>query len=470
MNAQLGAARSRLAYDEAPIAMTLVFMFFVLIRYMEWNQRVSILATIRFEFIVGVVLLVMSLFVMTSLSISLNRSQSVIAGAVLLLIAMGFGVPFALIPEIAKKTFIDRGIKFAMLMLFIVVFVRSPRTMYWFISAFMLSIGYLTQESLRGALTGSMIWENQGIQRLHGSVPSVYHPNSLGSAILGVVPFCMFLIPVVRRRWLKLVMLALIPMALMVVMYSGSRTAYVGAFFMVAIWYFFQKHKMRWAVIGLVVAIATIPLIPDDYVSRFSSIGVGKEEEGASSAERMLLNRIAWQTFLDSPGGVGVRSFPEITRVAMGTSMEVHCLYLEILSHIGIQGFIAFGIFVGSTLMACFRARSEFRRQRRHLRLRVRELARLPADYRSVVVAHDRDLERLTAITEATLTFLIIRLVVGLFSQDLYEIYWWFGGGIAISLSGLILSTQMNTDRILVAGIKSVESVPADSADSVRSE
>lgn len=440
--------RFGLAYIEAPFPMTLVFLLFVLVRYMEWNHRVGILGAIRFEFIVGLTTIVLSVLVLSSIRTSLDGSRGIVIGAALLLFTMGAGVPFALLPEVAKTTFIDRGVKFAMLTFFVVVFARSPRTMFWFISAFMISIGYLTQESLRGALTGSMIWENQGIMRLHGSVPSISHPNSLGAAILGVVPFCMFLIPVIRTRWLKFAMLVLIPMAAMVVMYSGSRTAYVGAVFLIAVWYYFQKQKLRWAIIGVVVAVAMLPLVPDDYVNRFSSIGVGKEQEGGSSAERILLNRIAWQTFIENPAGVGVSSFPVITRVAMGKSMEVHCLYLEILSHIGLQGFVAFGIFVGSTLLACFKARNSFNRQRSHLRNRIKTSPNLSREFALVFAAHDHDLKRLTAITEATITFLLVRLIVGVFSQDLYEIYWWFGGGVAISLSGLTQSTQRNTDRL----------------------
>jgi len=46
----------------------------------------------------------------------------------------------------------------------------------------------------------------------------------------------------------------------------------------------------------------------------------------------------------------------------------------------------------------------------------------------------NRQMSFLIAVANATTVFLLNRLAVGIFSQDLLEIYWWFGAGIAISL------------------------------------
>ncbi len=44
------------------------------------------------------------------------------------------------------------------------------------------------------------------------------------------------------------------------------------------------------------------------------------------------------------------------------------------------------------------------------------------------------DLLLLQAICRALAGFIFVRLVLGIFGMDLYEIYWWFAGGLAISL------------------------------------
>ena len=40
--------------------------------------------------------------------------------------------------------------------------------------------------------------------------------------------------------------------------------------------------------------------------------------------------------------------------------------------------------------------------------------------------------------------FIFIRLVMGFFGMDLYEVYWWFSAGLAIVLSNLVVITGKN--------------------------
>ena len=136
-------------------------------------------------------------------------------------------LPFAADPITAKHVFTDRVIKFAMLTFFMVVLIRSPRAMHWFIAAFLFACFYVTQESTRGAISGYLIWENQGVMRLHGAVPIYAHPNSLAGIAMGVVPFVVFLFPTIRRLWVRLLLLAPLVTSLVCLLYSGSRTGYV---------------------------------------------------------------------------------------------------------------------------------------------------------------------------------------------------------------------------------------------------
>ncbi len=102
----------------------------------------------------------------------------------------------------------DRVIKFAFLTFFMAVMIESPRQMRLFLAAFLFSTFYVTQEAVRGLISGGLVWQNQGVMRLHGAVPIYAHPNSLAGVAMGCIPFVAFLFPHTRRWWLKLALLA----------------------------------------------------------------------------------------------------------------------------------------------------------------------------------------------------------------------------------------------------------------------
>ena len=53
------------------------------------------------------------------------------------------------------------------------------------------------------------------------------------------------------------------------------------------------------------------------------------------------------------------------------------------------------------------------------------------------------------ATAKAIIVFIVIRLLLGVFGMDLYEIYWWFSLGISISLyyiHKIVLKKAVNLD------------------------
>ena len=61
-----------------------------------------------------------------------------------------------------------------------------------------------------------------------------------------------------------------------------------------------------------------------------------------------------------------------------------------------------------------------------------------------------RDLKYLDALAVATAGFIWVRLSLGLFGMDLYEIYWWFGAGMGMALSN-VTSILLRQTRLLVS-------------------
>ncbi|MBK8165331.1 MAG: O-antigen ligase family protein [bacterium] len=430
-------------YVQAPMLVFLVFLAFVVVRYVAANDRMDLLSTIRFEFLLGAASIVLAIIQLSARKPEIGSARVLLIAIVLLFFCMILELPLAADPVEARRVFIDRAFKFAMLTFLLMVFVESPRYMQLFLWAFLFSIFYITLESVQGLISGGLYWQNQGVMRLHGAVPMYGHPNSLGGVSLGALPFVFYLWSEMKRWYLRAGLLALAGTASTCVVYSGSRTAYVGIIGLI-MWMFYQsKRKGRFLLVVLVFGALFVAVLPKQYIERFESIG-GQEKEGNSKLARIQILRDAWTILLENPLGVGVASFPAKRTQRFGRSQDTHNLYLEVATNLGVQGFVVFCVMVASMFATLRRATLDFGAQRRRL-LRIARRGP-PRGVRVAMARHDRDLGLLIAVSRATGGFIFVRLVLGAFGMDLYEIYWWFGAGIAVALSGMAVTTARRTD------------------------
>jgi hypothetical protein len=303
------------------------------------------------------------------------------------------------------------------------------------------------------------VWQNQGVMRLHGAVPIYAHPNSLAGIAMGAVPFVVFLLPVWKQWYVRAGLLALLGTSLTCVLYSGSRTAYVGFVGFAVFWWLTSRKKLKWLMVALAVGAVALPLLPEQYKGRFRSIGGEKEAEGNSKEARIVIINDAWQILLENPGGIGVASFPKVRMERFGRGQDTHNLYLEVATNLGVQGFAVFVVLMMAMFRAFRRARQDYVEQRARLKrwLRSREL---PVRLRAAVRAHDDDLRFLAEICRAAAGFVYVRLVLGFFGMDLYEVYWWFAAGLGITLLNLTLRTRAITER-LEESCREVSATPA---------
>lgn len=434
-------------YPERSLFVFGLFLVFVVARYMQWGARQPIFAAIRIEFTLGLLLTVLCTVMLMSRPFRLARAQGVLAGIALLFLVMLVQLPFSADPVIADNMFNDRVVKFAFLTFFMVVLLESPRYMMLFLLAFLLSCFYITQESVRGLISGGLVWENQGVMRLHGAVPIYAHPNSLGGLAMSTVPFCVFLIPVIRAWYLRAGLLVLLVLALTCVLYTGSRTAWVAMIAFLVFWFFTTKRKLRWLVRAVIVGSVVVALIPAQYKERFASITGGQEVEGRSRESRLVIMQDALAVFMKHPAGVGLGSFPAVRAQMFGRAQDTHNLYLEIATNLGVQGLAVF-LFLMVMLLNAYRAASRgFSALHASMLPRVREVdRRTPLGRR--VERHVADLQFLKAVATAAAGYLYVRLVLGFFGMDLYEVYWWFGSGLAISLLALTRNAEAVSRRL----------------------
>jgi len=414
------------SYPRISLWVTLFHCLYVITWYLQLGSRKDFLGAIRFEFLLagGMTLIALFYLPITRPSPLQRRILKTVGFFFLsILLSLLFSYDF----EISWQVFVNRVIKFSFMGFFIIVFVRGPRQLKFFLAAFLLATMKIGQEGFYGTLTGSMLWENQGIQRLHGVTGLFAHPNSFTGLALGTLPFLYYLLPMVR--WpVKCLFLLHAIFAMTIIIYSGSRTGYVGFLFFLI--FLFLKSPYKAKLLGgiLALALVLIPFMPTQYMQRFNTIFTGKDIEGASIEKRKTIIKDSIKIFAWHPFGVGVAAFPAVRNKYFNRRQDTHNLYLEVATNLGIQGLIAFLMF----MYAMMKSLSYLRRSLAGQLVTTKALLRKdsPSSYRQ----HMNDLNLMQATANSVFMFLLIRLMVGLFGMDLYEIYWWFAMGLTIAL------------------------------------
>jgi O-antigen ligase len=396
------------------------------------SQRLDIMDAIRNELLLGIICLIFAINVLVRSPLSLGPGRQVAISYGVFLVIVVIQVPFAMDPVAAWDMFNDAVLKQAIFVFFVAVLLRSPRHVALFIATYLFALLWIYQEAVRGLITGNLVWYNQGIMRLHGGVDRYRHPNGLGLAGLSCLPLLYYMRRVWRRRWMQLAILLCLVLAVLCIVYSGSRTGYVGVVAVLLVIWVTSRHKVRNLLLIVVFALLASVAMPEQYLKRFETIG-GEEIEGASQDARILLMRDAWGIFLQYPYGIGVDSFIFVRLTKYGNErgrQDVHNLYLQILTHLGIQGLIAF-VWMIITLFRC---------QEHSIRCIDDAAAGLRKGLGTGRVQADRyvaryllDLRTLEMSIRSVRFFIIIMLFDGLFAHTVYHILWCFIVGVTLA-------------------------------------
>lgn len=384
--------------------------------YLELHNRISVLQSIRFQFIFGALvgLICFSNFLKNKKT---NLMTSATKSAFAMIFLLGIYTVFSFDPEVSETTYIDRVVKFSLVSFFIYASVNKIsdlRIILFFMLLAWLKIG---QEGLYGWITGGMVWENQGIPRLHGVTVMFAHPNSYSGFAVGCLPFCMYFLPCVKSNLFRIGLFSLLICSLVIIVSTGSRTGYLAT----SIWFLYYLSTLNIGKGKIVLAVmlavfVTVSVVPGDYQERFGSIFTGEEREGRSSEKRKEIIFDAIEVFKEYPMGVGVSAFPKVRGEIFGRSQDTHNLYLEVLTNVGFIGLLVFFIFIYQ-LIVIGRDNSK--------RINSKNL-------------YEPDRKFLLSLNTAVLNFLILRLLLGFFGMDLYEIYWWLILGYFLAINKLL--------------------------------
>jgi len=262
-----------------------------------------------------------------------------------------------------------------------------------------------------------MVWENQGIQRLHGSSSNYEHPNSFSGFAVGCLAFCFYMFPVFRQKEIKLLIATIAIFALVIIVFAGSRTGYLATILLAIVIALRAKLPVSKILLAMFLsAVILMITVPQQYTERFESIFTGEEKEGNSSDTRVQIILDAYEIFKEYPLGIGVGAFPAVRMEMFERFQDTHNLYLEVLTNIGFIGLLVFLAFVYQMLKV--------------LRINVERLE-------NCEVKGDDELF-IIALCNATYAYICARLVLGAFGMDMYEIYWWLALGFCLGSARLI--------------------------------
>jgi len=121
-------------------------------------------------------------------------------------------------------------------------------------------------------------------------------------------------------------------------------------------------------VIALVVTgMLVLPVMPDNFFSRMASITDAKKDDTGSREERRVLLEQGWTVFLENPlTGIGAGQFRNYWHQGLPKKWhEVHNVWLQVASELGIFGVIAFAFLVVRAFSAAFWTRKRLKGRRR---------------------------------------------------------------------------------------------------------
>jgi len=339
---------------------------FTALLFFRPQDTIEILSPLHLSEVTAVVALVALAINRISSGLPLLRFSPELAGVIGLAGVMMATAPFSIWPGGSINAMMDVYLKVALIFILLTHSIRSPellRRITWLI---VLAMGYVALRGCIDYVRGVNLVEDG---RLGGATSGLMgNPNDLAMNMVTFLPFATFAALGRDRAPKRLLALAIAVLMLAVIMFTKSRAGMLGlgvtGFVMLL-----QAGRFRTRLIAalLVGSLVTVPLLPDAFWTRLSSIVNQEEDPTGSRQARKELMLMGWQTFLDHPfTGVGVNQFrnynpPE--RVVMW--QETHNVVLQILAELGIFGGAIFVFLMVRPIWSLARTKRRLPRERR---------------------------------------------------------------------------------------------------------
>lgn len=408
-------------------------LIYTMMFYSQFAGRYPFLAPLRLEFFLGIALIIYAFSQILTGKISFN--ENLMNFAALLFISVAFvTIPFAYVKLNALNASYDL-LKFFAIYLMIISTINNEKKLKIFVYVYQAMIVLIFFEPFIQSLQGKGFVWNNGMWRLRGVTNYFGHPNQLGGMTAANLPFLFYLLKYQRSKIWKIVYFILIIASLRVIMLTQSRTAFVGVMaFAFFVWLFSKKKVISLIAISIIM-IVTWHVSPPETRDRFLTLGMADRvvtgradhDEAGSMYSRWVLIQRGFEAFKENPIlGLGLNCYMSFNGHRYGYFFPPHNTYIQALSEMGLVGTLAF------LLVLIFTLRNLIKSKKR--------LNFLP----------ERN-EFLETMIIIVMVYLLVRMIVSMFGQELYDNYWWISAGLSVVILRIV------NQKIAESGLLGIE-------------
>lgn len=252
--------------------------------------------------------------------------------------------------------------------------------------------------------------------RLAGGPHDVINSNGLAAVILIILPLLHYL--TVRTRRLKYVYWILLPLMLVALVKSLSRSGMIGFAIVYAGIFVRSKRKLLILTLALIGSLVTIANLTDVQRDRYLSIFSSDTKQGATAHGRITGLLVDFNVALQRPiFGFGLGTSAEAKYHILGNAQLAHDLYLEVAQELGFVGLIIYLVF----------------------------LKRIIANFiliRKRIAESSRDDDYILRLVDGLQVWMLMNLLFSLASYGLSDWTWYFFAGLSSAVLNVVDGEQ----------------------------
>lgn len=393
-----------------------LFMIYTVSFFFRLPERFSVLGALRFDFILGSVLLAFSFFRIFSQKQNRNGGEPLATWMLAAIIGyIILTLPFVEWPGTVLRLGLIDFLKSAVFYIFAIAFIKDQKQLKNYVFLYFASLLFIVLEPLYLYLSQGRLgyvdysMGEVGFSRLSGATNKVGgNPNGLASVIAISIPFIFFYYKYYTSRFFKLLLVSLVPVLLYALVLTGSRSGLLATITAVIVCALKSKAKVLNIIIILLIAIGILTQLGGIHKQRYETL-VDKNIEGRGGVDgRVEHIRRGLSIFADRPiVGYGIGTYKEANYNVNGEDLVSHNFYIGVLVELGIIGFILYFLFITGIFKNIYRIKKA-------------HLARPPED------------RYLAVLADLLESILITQLVFSIFAGGPSYYIWFLLAGVTI--------------------------------------
>jgi len=280
----------------------------------------------------------------------ISRGRQVVAPAPELFLVLGLAAwmlvtaPFSVWPGGAVGIFTDLFSKVLVVFALIMNTVTTRDRFEKLVMVIGAGTSYMALRAVANYFQGINLVEGN---RIAGAGGLFGNPNDMALNMVAFLPLAIVIALMRRGAVARAIGLIGVPLIALAIIFTKSRGGMIGLVVMVVV-FLYKVRRVRPGLAGAIVlsCIVSIPMLPESFTSRMSSIVNPEEDPTGSRAARKELLKEAYHTFLEHPAfGIGAGQFmnysPE-ARTRYVAWRETHNAPLQVAAELGVPGLVLF--------------------------------------------------------------------------------------------------------------------------------